>query len=121
MYRQFVACVPYRELEIKYRRAFRYCEKHIHHLPYRPRKRNSPLCENATNILRKFIRENNIDIVLYKGGNVEHKLCNDACVSSLDIERLGAPKVYSHDLRVEVKEHYNYLVRNILSTINEKI
>ena len=109
-YKDFYACKRYRELETKYQRAFRYCQRRVHHLQYEPRKSDSPSCAHATYFLQNFIRENRIDLVLYKGGIVEKRLCNDAGVSALNIETLGAPKVKSHDPRIEVRAHYNFLI-----------
>lgn len=109
MYKEFYACKRYRDLETKYKNAFRYCQKRIHHLRYEPRKK-SPFCEKATYILQNFVRMNRIDIILYKGGTIEQRICNEACIPSLNIETLGAPKVNSHDPKVEVHSHYNYLL-----------
>ena len=107
---EFYACIQYRELDIKYKKAFRYCQKHIHHLQYKPQKINAPLCIQAAFLIQEFVRMNNIDIILFKGGTIEQRLCNDAGVPSLNIEILGAPKVNSHDPKVEVHSHYNYLL-----------
>ena len=80
-YKDFYACKRYRQLDTKYQRAFRYCQRRIHNLQYEPRKTDSPSCTHATEFLQNFIRENQIDLVLYKGGTVVKRLCNDAGVA----------------------------------------
>ena len=109
MYAEFYPCKRYRQLEAKYKKTFRYCEKHIHHLNYEPKKK-SPPCMNVKEILRDFASENNIEIFLFKGGEIEQRLCNEVSIPSLNIELLGAPKVSFHDPRIEVHRHYNYLL-----------
>ena len=83
---EFCACIQYRELNIKYKKAFRYCQKLIHYLQYKPQKINAPLCIQAAFLIQEFVRMNNIDIILFKGGTIEQRLCNDAGVPSLNIE-----------------------------------
>ena len=73
VYREFFVCKRYRELEMKYRKAFRYCQRNVHPLPYEPRKNNSLSCENCMYLLQHFVRKNSIDVVLYKGGCKEKK------------------------------------------------
>ena len=63
---EFYACKRYRELTTRYKKAFRYCQKHVHHLRYEPRKTNSLLCAQAMCVLQNFVRMNRIDIVLFK-------------------------------------------------------
>ena len=109
MGKEFFACKKYRELEMKYRKSFRYCQRHIHHLSYEPRKTNSLSCENSTYLLQNFVQKHRIDVVLYKGGTKEKSLCNEAGVPSINIETLGAPRVRSHNPQIEVHAHYNYL------------
>ena len=109
-YSEFYACKQYRELETRYKKAFGYCQKHIHHLGYNPRKTNSPHCVQTTSILHDFVCANRLDIILFKGGNIEKKLCNNMSLPALNIETLGVPKATSHDPRLEVQQHYNYLL-----------
>ena len=101
MYDEFYACKRYRELETKYKKAFTYCQKHVHLLPYEP-PRKSLFCVKAKDVLQDLVRKNKIDIILFKGGTIEQGLCNEVGVSLLNIEIIGAPKVNSHNPRVEI-------------------
>ena len=108
--RDFRPCVDFEELCEKDRRSFRYCRKHIHHLKYYPAY-SSPRCIDSMDIVKRFITENNINLLLYKGGVIERKLAEKLNISSYNIERIGAPKVNSHDPEVEVNAHWNFLLR----------
>ena len=109
-YTEFYACKRYRELEAKHKTTFRYCHKRIHHLSYEPKQKKSPSCVKAKDILHHFINTNNIQIMLYKGGIIEQRLCNEVGIPSLHLEFLGVPKVSSHDPRIELHNHYDYLL-----------
>ena len=107
---EFFPCVPYNYLDEKYKRAFHYCKKNIHKLSYYPRRNVSNLhCCDAAQIVKDFMSELQADLVFFKGGCLEKRLCIDVGVDSFDIAGLGLPKVNSHDPYTEVQEHYRNL------------
>ena len=109
--REFSACKRYYELEDKYKRAFQYCRRHIHKLPYDP-KCSSPHCTQSTTVLYEFIVKHNVKLVLYKGGQIEKELCDEINFPSFNIERLdGIHKADTHDPDVEVHFHYKSLIQ----------
>ena len=82
---EFFPCKPFPTLERRYQRAFRYCQQEIHKLSYCPEGPSSP-CSTAAEKLNKFIVDNEIDLVLYKGGIVEKNICDKLDIDSFDIE-----------------------------------
>ena len=104
---EFVPCLDIAEIDVKYKKAFNYCKHRIHKLNYYPKIMKGP-CLSASSELKRFIRHN-ITIIYFKGGQIEHRLCESIGVPSFNIERFGAPKVDSHDPRIEVKLHVEYL------------
>lgn len=61
--------------------------------------------------VNKFINDNNIDFILYKGGEIESDLCSDLGIPCYNIECFEElQKVYSHDPRTEMNCYYNQLV-----------
>ena len=72
---EFYPCLQYQDLERRYQKSFRFCRAHIHKLSYNPEKRSSP-CSTATEKIHNFITENEIEIVMYKGGCVENCVKN---------------------------------------------
>ena len=105
---EFVPCLDIKEINIKYKKAFNYCKHRIHKLNYYPEIMSGP-CFSASTELKRFIRHNNITMIYFKGGQMEHRLCKFIGVPSFNIERFGAPKVNSHDPRIEVQSHLRYL------------
>ena len=67
---EFFPCEPLHKLDKKYQRAFRYCQREIHKLPYCPSP-PSPPCWTAVKELNNFIVDNDIELVFYKGGEIE--------------------------------------------------
>ena len=109
MEREFVPCKPYHLLESKYRRSFRYCSKNIHHLPYYPETMSST-CVGSMSIIRDFVTEHGVEVILYKGGTVEQDICREMEIDSQNIEALcGLKKVYSHDPGTEVTLYWDQL------------
>ena len=106
---EFFPCVPYKDLELKYQRSFQYCKRHIHKLCYKPRY-YSPECLKVLPILNEFIVDNDINLILYKGGTIERDLSNALDVSSLNIECFQLEKVQSHDPYVEVNGYFSQIV-----------
>ena len=107
---EFHPCIRYRYLDKRHQRSFHYCKKHIHKLSYYPKGYASP-CEEALEKIGRFIDENDIDIILYKGGEIERDLCSDLGIPSYNIERIrGLEKAYSHDPRIEVNCYFSQLV-----------
>ena len=112
---EFFPCQPFPALERRYQRAFRYCQQEIHKLSYCPEGPSSP-CSTAAEKLNKFIVDNEIDLVLYKGGIVEKNLCDELDIDSFNIELFeeDLEKVYSHDPYEEVNCYFIQLIEFIL-------
>ena len=107
---EFHPCVWYESMAQRYKRSFHYCKTHIHKLPYYPRGYAFP-CNTALRKIKRFIDENGIDFVLYKGGEIEKDLCADIGIPSYNIECIkDLEKVYSHDPRTEVDCYYGQLI-----------
>ena len=106
---EFFLCQPLRKLNKKYQRTFRYCQRKIHKLPYYP-SLPSPPCRSAVKELNNFIVDNDIELVFYKGGEIEKKLCKELDIQSFNIENFNVEKAYSHDPYVEVNYYYSQLI-----------
>ena len=107
---EFHPCVRYNSMSPQNKRSFNYCKTHIHILPYFPRVFASP-CNTVLEKIERFIDENNIDFILYKGGDIESELCADIGIPSYNIEcNDNLEKVYSHDPRTEVNCYYGQVV-----------
>ena len=107
---EFFPCLQYHDLERRYQKSFRFCRAHIHKLSYNPEKR-SPSCITASEKIHKFITENDIEIILYKGGNVEKTVCEELQIPSMNIEEFSVTKAACHDPRLEVHHYYDQLLR----------
>ena len=107
---EFSPCVKYHDIERRYQKSFRFCRAHIHKLPYNPENRSFP-CTTATEKIRKFITENDIELILYKGGNVEKSVCDELQIPSMNIEEFGVVKASCHDPRLEVHCYYEQLLK----------
>ena len=108
---EFFPCKRYQNLMLKYRRSFEFCRRNIHKLSYTPWGISAP-CLRALPMLNKFVVENGIELVLYKGGTIEKNLCAKLDVESFNIECFdGIEKAYSHDPREEVNFYYNQLIK----------
>ena len=109
---EFYPCTSYKDLESRYQRAFRFCRNHIHKLSYNPKK-YSPLCSNVVAYINNFIVNNDIDMILYKGGTIEKDLCRELYIPSKNIECIpDLEKIQSHDPRLEVNWYYGQIVGN---------
>ena len=97
---EFIPCAEFNSLDKKYQRAFIYCCKNIHKLDYQP-KDAILQCKDAENVIKEFASRLNAELILYKGGSIEKRLCE-----KIDIDK----KVDSHSPKVEVNLHYNYLL-----------
>ena len=107
---EFYPCIPYKELEKRYQRSFRFCRNHIHKLTYNQIHEYAPACKTVLAKLNTFIVYNSIDIILYKGGTIEKELCTELDIPSLNIECIeGLEKVYSHDPRTEVNCYFSQI------------
>ena len=60
--------------------------------------------------------KNNIDLVFYKGGQIEKEVCDELHINSFNIENFKSEleKVYSHDPYVEVNCYFTQLIEFIL-------
>ena len=74
-------CIRYKDLEKKYQRSFRYCQRNIHKLRYSPR-RFSPECSQVIKKLNEFVVNNNIELILHKGGAIEKELAEKLQIPS---------------------------------------
>ena len=107
---EFFPCKLYEELERKYQRSFKYCYKHIHKLPYYPQEHSAP-CSTALEKVDRFITDNGIELILFKGGIVERNLCQELAIPSFNIEFFRKlVKANSHEPSEEVNCYYNQLV-----------
>ena len=69
------------------------------------------LCTTAVEKLSNFIKDNGIDVVLYKGGNVEKDICDKLDMESFNIELFdGMIKTNSNEPCEEVTSYYNQLI-----------
>jgi hypothetical protein len=107
---EFSPCVKYNDMGRRYQKSFRFCRTHIHKLPYNPEKRSSP-CSTATEKIHNFITENGVEIILYKGGNIEKSVCDELQIPSMNIEEFGVVKASCHDPRLEVHSYYEQLLK----------
>ena len=106
---EFFPCQPLWRLNKKYQRTFRYCQREIHKLPYYPPTPSQP-CWTVVKELNNFIVDNDIELVFYKGGEIEKNLCKELDIQSFNIENFNLEKVYSHDPYVEVNYYYRQLI-----------
>lgn len=113
---EFVACRDFEQLEEKFKISFEYCWRKVHQLPYYPRRLSMP-CHSSRSIVRNFAERNEITVILYKGGTIEKRLCQDIGVHSYDIGKI-VPKVKTHDPREEVHLHMENIVLEHLEEIN---
>ena len=105
----FYPCMRYKELEPRYQRTFRFCRNHIHKLSYDPRKWPRIRCVDAVSKIYNFVVYNDIELLLYKGGDIEKE-----CIKCMNIELIpGIQKINSHDPRMEVNWYYHQVLGNI--------
>jgi len=114
---EFSPCRRLFEIESKFQKSYRYCQKFIHKLPYYPQNR-SLSCTSASSRLRQFVERNNITIIFYKGGHLEKDLCDEINVQSFNIERFNVPKINSHDPYTEVQGYWKFLQSFCTDAIN---
>ena len=108
----FYPCKPYKELEKRYQRSFRFCRAHIHKLPYNSTHKYAPSCHTVLAKVNTFLVYNSIDFILYKGGVIEKELCDELSIPCYNIECFSdLSKVQSHDPQTEVHNYYNQLVK----------
>ena len=109
---EFFPCEPLHKLKKRYQRTFQYCKSEIHKLPYCPEGPSSPCSKK----LSKFIVDNKIELVFYKGGEIEKEVCDELHIDSFNIENFEnkLEKVYSHDPYVEVNCYFTQLIEFIL-------
>ena len=94
------------QIRQKYQRAFQYCQREIHKLPYCPDGPSSP-CSTAAEKLNNFIVNNE---------QIEKEVCDTLHIDSFNIEHFEnkIEKVYSHDPYVEVNCYFTQLIEFIL-------
>ena len=107
---EFMPCKRLSQLSRFHQRSFRFCENNVHRLSYYPKDYALP-CYTALEEIERFVTQNNIEIVLYKGGNIEKELCSDLGVPAYNIECIRElEKACSHDPRTEVNCYFSQLV-----------
>ena len=110
---EFYPCKRYKDLEWKYQRSFNYCRRHIHRLSYDPRK-YSPTCRSILPILNEFIVNCGIELILYKGGQIERDLCKTLDIPSFNFEGLEGLEISrSHNQRTEVNFYFSQIQKFI--------
>ena len=108
---EFYPCKEFKDLDERYKKSFRYCRANIHQLSYYPERYASP-CSTAVTKIGRFVKDNGIDLILYKGECIEEQICKELCISSFDIEKLEKfEKPYFHDPYVEVHTYYEQLLQ----------
>ena len=113
MEQEFYPCKHYKDLESKYQRSFQFCRRNIHNLSFQPWRFSAECCQVVAK-LSDFIANNDIDVILYKGGTIERELCDELDIPSINIECFkDLEKVHSHEPRVEVNGYYNQLIEFI--------
>ena len=105
---EFRPCEHFDDIPSAQKKAFLYCYKYIHKLPYYPQ--NDDLqCKDAKTMLMKFITDNNIKLIYYKGGCVEKKLCVAIGIGSKNLEDFYMPKAQCHDPKEETHFYYFFM------------
>ena len=101
---EFTPCLPYEQLTTKEKQNFWYCQRKVHHLSYYPRTGSQikATCNEAADIVKNYLTINNIEVCLYKGGNLERELCLQMNFPSIDIGRI-VPKASCHVPEEEVQ------------------
>ena len=61
--------------------------------------------------LNNFIVDNGIELIFYKGGDIEKNLCQELDIQSYNIENFNIKKAYSHDPYEEVNYYYSQLIK----------
>ena len=105
---EFTPCKRFTDIDRKYQKSFLYCQKFIHMLDFSPA---SPelTCLEASGKVKEFVERNQIKVLLYKGGIIEKRLCNEINVPNYNIEKLSVKKANSHQPSVEVKDYLRQL------------
>ena len=71
-------------------------------------------CADAVSRINTFAVYNDIELILYKGGDIEKELCKELCIKSMNIELIPEiEKINSHDPRLEVNWYYDQILGNI--------
>ena len=88
---EFSPCVTYSDLHKKEKLSFNYCRRSIHGLSFIPFRCNGK-CVDSLKLIQNLFRDKKVNIVLFKGGNLEKDLCHDLDIDWVDLETLGVPK-----------------------------
>ena len=108
---ELVPCIPKHDLWPDEDMTFTYCKNKIHGLNYYP-PHFSKHCLEGASIIQRFLKENDIKLVLFKGGNIERDLCYKVGIECIDLETFGvekAPKALGHDPMREVTFYHHQL------------
>ena len=108
---EFSPCIQIHDLWPDEYMTFTYCKTKIHGLSYYP-PRNSKHCLQGASIILRFLKENDVKLVLFKGGNIERDLCYRLGMECIDLATFGvekAPKDLGHDPVREVAFYHQQL------------
>ena len=102
-----IPCMQYHDLQGKYQKAFRYCEREVHRLEYKPKNAWIRCYETKNRV--KWFMDKGCRLLLYKGGTIELQLAKDIVCDSINIEDVGVKKAHSHDPGTEVHDYWYQL------------
>ena len=108
---EFSPCIMKHDLMPEEDMTFAYCKTKIHGLSYYP-PRYSKHCLEGASIISRFLKENGVKLVLFKGGNIERDLCYRLGMECIDLGTFGvekAPKDLGHDPVREVAFYHQQL------------
>ena len=60
-------------------------------------------------VIRRMITDYGIEILIFKGGNVERDFAIELGIRSKNLEDFGVKKVYSHEPLEEIRDHLRQL------------
>ena len=100
---EFQLCVSWDNLDDIERRSFLHCKKRIHGLSFTPCSPTS-LCDNAVQIIGQILENRQIDLILFKGGQLEMDLADKLGIEFRNLEDFGVPRFPGgiHDPAAEV-------------------
>ena len=118
-YWEFSPCKSFQDIPVPQKKSYTYCYYNVHGLKFYPSQRGSKKCYQAKEVLFQFIKKYGVDIIYYKGGQIERQLCNEIKCPSFNLEYISIPKAYSHNPREEVKFYFEH-VKQFVNKYNTK-
>ena len=105
---EFHPCLTMNDLSVNEKKSYYWCKRKIHHLDYNP-YHGARECMDAPNAIMKMIRENEIQIILYKGGVIEKDMAYLIGVECVNLEDFGIAKAPDHNPLNEVAFYHREL------------